>query len=144
MDVEIGGYHAPKGTQMFIYQWVLHRDPRYFEQPEAFRPERWEGDLAKRLPRFAYFPFGGGPRVCIGNHFAMTEAILVVATIAQRFRLALVPGFKLELDPSITLRPRHGIPMQISERKVSFRSSGASVSASGEPRAEDAPSAMHR
>ena len=66
--------------------WVVHRDPRYYERPEAFDPERWTDGLAARLPRFAYFPFGGGPRLCIGNGFAMMEAILVLATIAQRWR----------------------------------------------------------
>lgn len=130
-DVEIGGYAAPKGTQMFLYQWVMHRDPRYFDEPEAFVPERWDNDLARRLPRFAYFPFGGGPRVCIGNHFAMTEATLVLATIAQRFRLELVPGFQLQLVPSITLRPRHGIPMLVSERQVSTHAGGSTVSRLG-------------
>ena len=108
-DCEIGGYRVPRGTQLFLVQYLVHRDPRWYENPEVFRPERWDGDLARRLPRCAYFPFGDGPRVCIGNHFAMMEGILVLATIAQRYRLSLVPGQTLELFPSITLRPRHSL-----------------------------------
>src|SRR5207247_2319539 len=106
-DCEIGGYFIPKGTQLALVQWVVHRDPRWFDDPEAFKPERWDNDLAKRLPRCAYFPFGDGPRICIGNQFAMMEAVLVLATVAQRYRLELVPGFQLELLPSV--RPKHGV-----------------------------------
>src|SRR6202022_331217 len=84
---EIGGYRVRAGTTVFLSQWVMHHDPRYFEDPEVFRPDRWADDLARRLPKYAYFPFGGGPRVCIGNSFATMEAILVLATIAQKFRL---------------------------------------------------------
>ncbi len=87
--------------------WVIHRDARNFDDPEAFNPERWEGDLARRLPRFAYFPFGGGPRVCIGNRFAMMEAKLVLAVVARRFRFEVAPETELTLLPSVTLRPRH-------------------------------------
>ncbi len=82
----------------------------------TFRPERWDNDLARKLPRCAYFPFGEGPRICIGNYFATMEAVLCVAAIAQRFRLAAVPGFKLDILPSVTLRPRHGLPMIVKER----------------------------
>jgi cytochrome P450 len=115
-DCEIRGYHVPKGTQLAMLQWVVHRDPRWFDDPEAFQPERWDNDLARRLPRCAYFPFGDGPRFCIGNQFAMMEAVLILATVVQRYRLALVPGFKLELLPSVTLRPKHGIKMVLHER----------------------------
>jgi cytochrome P450 len=108
-DHEIGGYHIPKGTGVSLTQWTMHRDPRWFTDPEIFRPERWEDGLAKRLPRFAYFPFGGGPRQCIGNTFALMEATLVLATIAQKFRFRLVVGHPVVPLPSITLRPRHGI-----------------------------------
>ena len=89
---EVGGYPVPVGTTVYMSQWVIHRDPRFFDDPEAYRPERWDDGLAKRLPRYAYFPFGGGPRICIGNGFAMMESVLLLATIAQRFRLALAPG----------------------------------------------------
>jgi Cytochrome P450 len=75
-DCEIGGYHVPKGTQIFMVQRLVHRDGRWFDEPDKFKPERWDNELIKRLPRCAYFPFGDGPRICIGNHFAMMEAVL--------------------------------------------------------------------
>jgi cytochrome P450 len=115
-DHEIGGYKVPKGTGVSLAQWVMHRDPRWFDGPEDFRPERWEDGLAKRLPRFAYFPFGGGPRQCIGNTFALMEATLVLATIAQRYRFRLVPGHSVVPLASITLRPRHGIRAMLEAR----------------------------
>jgi cytochrome P450 len=117
-DCEVAGYHVPRGTQLALVQWVAHRDGRWFADPESFRPERWDNDLARRLPRGAYFPFGDGPRICIGNQFAMLEAILILATVAQRYRLALAPGFRLELLPSVTLRPRNGVAMLVHERAV--------------------------
>jgi cytochrome P450 len=117
-DVEIGGYPIPKGCGVSLAQWVVHRDPRWFDAPEQFRPERWEGDLLKRLPRFAYFPFGGGPRQCIGNNFAVMEATLLLATIALKFRVRLVPGHQVVPMPSITLRPRFGIRARIEGREL--------------------------
>jgi cytochrome P450 len=96
--------------------WVLHRDPRNFDDPAAFKPERWESDLLHRLPRFVYFPFGGGPRVCIGNRFAMMEAKLVLAVALQRFRFELTPETELALFPSVTLRPRHGVRLRLAAR----------------------------
>jgi cytochrome P450 len=95
---------------------VVHRDRRWFEDPEAFRPARWEGDLARRLPRFAYFPFGGGPRQCVGNAFALTEAVLLLATIARRFRLVMEPGQRVAPAPYITLRPEPGLRMRLARR----------------------------
>jgi cytochrome P450 len=113
---EIAG-HAVAPKDIFIAPtWSVHRDRRWFEEPEVFRPERWEGDLAQRLPRFAYFPFGGGPRQCIGNSFAQMEAVLILATIAQRFRLSLVPGQRITPTPYVTLRPEPGIRMLVSLR----------------------------
>jgi cytochrome P450 len=103
-DVEIGGYLLPKGAQIMASQWVVHHDPRWFPNPEGFDPDRWTPERAKTLPKFAYFPFGGGPRVCIGNHFSMMEATLLLATILQRFRIELLPGERLSLKPSVTLR----------------------------------------
>jgi len=114
--VEIGGYRFPKGAAFVMSPWVVHRDPRNFDEPEAFRPERWEGDLARRLPRFAYFPFGGGPRVCIGNRFAMMEAKLVLAGAIQRFGFEPTPETNLATFPSVTLRPRHGVRLRLSAR----------------------------
>ena len=101
---------------LILPAWVVHRDPRWFEDPEAFRPERWAGDLARRLPRFAYFPFGGGPRQCIGNAFAMMEAVLLLATIAQRFRLTMEPGQRVTPTPYVTLRPEPGLRMRLARR----------------------------
>ena len=81
-----------------------------------FRPERWSGDLARTLPRFAYIPFGGGPRICIGNRFALMESALILATIAQRFRLECRTGYLAVPFPSITLRPKEGIPVKLVPR----------------------------
>jgi cytochrome P450 len=115
-ECEIGGHRVPKGTQVLLIQWVVHRDPRWYDDPEAFRPERWDGDLEKRLPRCAYFPFGDGLRICIGNHFALLEAVLVLATVARRFRLSLAGDEPLELVASITMRPKRGIRMRVHQR----------------------------
>jgi cytochrome P450 len=115
-DCEIAGYHVPKGTQMYLPQWLVQHDPRWFEEPEAFWPQRWDNDLLKRLPRCAYFPFGDGPRICIGNHFAMMEAVLILATIAVRYRLNIESGQRLELIPSVTLRPRSPLRMRLQIR----------------------------
>jgi cytochrome P450 len=115
-EVEIGGYQFPGGAEFVMSPWVLHRDPRNFDDPAAFKPERWESDLLHRLPRFVYFPFGGGPRVCIGNRFAMMEAKLVLAVALQRFRFELTPETELALFPSVTLRPRHGVRLRLAAR----------------------------
>lgn len=112
----VGGYPVPVGTTVYMSQWVVHRDPRFFEDPETFRPERWQDGLMKRLPRYAYFPFGGGPRICIGNTFAMMESVLLLATIARRYRLRLKPGTKAKLLPTMTLRADGGIPMELLAR----------------------------
>jgi cytochrome P450 len=117
-DYEIAGYKVPKGSGVSFAQWTVHRDPRWYDAPEEFRPERWEGDLLKRLPRFAYFPFGGGPRLCIGNNFALMEATLILATIAQRYRFRLVKDHPVVPLPSITLRPRYGIRAVLEKRKA--------------------------
>jgi cytochrome P450 len=113
-EVELGGYRLPVGANVVMSQWILHRDPRFFEQPEQFNPDRWTAEAAQRLPRFAYFPFGGGPRLCIGASFAMMEANLLLAAIAQRFQLRLAPGHSVAALPSITLRPRYGMRMTLS------------------------------
>ena len=124
-DCEVGGYHVPRGTQVLTIQWVVHRDPRWFEEPEAFRPERWADDLERRLPRCAYFPFGDGPRICVGQQFALTEAVLVLATVARRYRLTLVGDEPLELVASITMRPRRGITMRVQGRQPQGDHAGA-------------------
>ena len=116
-DHELGGYPIRKGMGVAMAQWVVHRDPRWYDTPEEFRPERWEGDFAKRIPRFAYFPFGGGPRQCIGNAFAMMEATLILSTIAQKYRLRLVPDHPVVPLASITLRPRYGVRVMLESRQ---------------------------
>ena len=113
---EVGGYPLSQGVIVIIPTWVVHRDARWFAEPELFRPERWGEEAARRLPRFAYFPFGGGPRQCIGNAFAMMEAVLLLATIAQRFRLTLVPGQRITPTPYVTLRPEPGLRMLLERR----------------------------
>jgi len=113
---ELEGYSFPAGTTILMSQWVTHRDPRYFPEPLAFRPERWLDGLAARLPAHAYFPFGGGPRRCIGQGFALMEASLVAATLAQRFRFELETGQTIVPEPLVTLRPRGGIRMRIHSR----------------------------
>jgi cytochrome P450 len=112
-EFEMGGYKFPAGTNVAILQWNTQRDARFFPDPEKFDPERWSAESLRRnaLPRFAYFPFGGGPRVCVGAGFAMMEAILLLATMAQRYRMTLVAKRKVKLLPSVTLRPRNGIQM---------------------------------
>jgi len=115
-DVQLGEYTVPRGCGVSIAQWVVQRDARWFEDPLAFRPERWDADLQKRLPRFAYFPFGGGPRQCIGNSFALMEAQLVLATIAQKFRFRLDPTHRVTPFASITMRPKHGIRATLESR----------------------------
>lgn len=116
-DVEVAGVRIPKGAQILLSQWVVHRDPRFFPNPEGFDPDRWLPERTADLPRFAYFPFGGGPRVCIGNHFAMMEATLVLAMIVQRWQVELLPGQRLELRPSVTLRQKGpGLMVRLSER----------------------------
>jgi len=114
---EIAGYPVRRGYGVAFAQWVIHRDARWFDAPLEFRPERWENGLAKQLPRFAYFPFGGGPRQCIGNTFALMEASVVLATIGQKFRFQLVPNHKVMPLASITLRPKNGIQVTLGARK---------------------------
>ena len=115
-DVELGGRRFERGTWFWFIPWVMHRDARWFAAPERFDPDRWAGDLAKSLPRFAYFPFGGGPRQCIGNTFATMETVLCLATIAREWRLDVVPGQRLQLLPTVTLRPKHGLRVRTSRR----------------------------
>lgn len=115
-DVELGGKRFKAGTWFWFIPWTMHRDARWFENPERFDPDRWSGDLAKRLPKFAYFPFGGGPRQCIGSSFAMMETILCLATMAHKLRLDVVPDYRLELVTAVTLRPKHGLGVRVSRR----------------------------
>jgi cytochrome P450 len=115
-DCEIGGFHVPAGTTLFMSPWLLHRDARWFAEPRTFNPGRWADGLADRLPRHAYMPFGGGPRICIGNTFAMMEAVLLLATIVQRFRLTPASDAPVRPFPTITLRPRGGVTLRVASR----------------------------
>jgi len=115
--VELGGYTLPAGTNVVMSQWVAHRDSNSFDQPHEFVPERWTTEFEKQLPKFAYFPFGGGQRTCIGASFAKMEITLLLAVMAQRFRVSLAPRFELELLPSITLQPKRGISAILHKRK---------------------------
>ena len=116
-DLELGGYQVRKGYTIFMSQWVSHRDPRHFgPDPETFRPERWLDGLAKRIPKYAYYPFGGGPRICIGNTFALMEAAILLATVGQRYRFTLDAGAVIDTNPQITLLPKYGIPATLELR----------------------------
>jgi len=118
-DFEIAGYRIPSGANVVMSTWIMHHDPRYFPDPQKFDPDRWLPERSQRLPRFAYFPFGGGPRQCIGNSFAMMEATLLLAAIAQRFQFRSVPDHPIATVPSFTLRPKYGIKMRSEARRTS-------------------------
>lgn len=115
-ECEIGGFRVPAGTQVFMFQWSTQRDARFFPQPEEFQPERWTAEFTNGLPKYAYFPFGGGPRACIGNYFAMMEIVLLLATIGQRFRFSLLSDHPVTLVPAMSLRPADGIRVQVESR----------------------------
>jgi cytochrome P450 len=115
-DVTIGAFTLPAGSNVIVSPWVTHRDPRFFPNPESFDPDRWSPEYEQNLPKFAYFPFGGGPRSCIGNSFALMEAAILLASVAQRFEVNLVAGHKVEPMPSITLRPANGVHVRLRQR----------------------------
>jgi cytochrome P450 len=115
-EFELGGYRIPAGSNVVMSTWVVQRDPRYFPEPEKFDPDRWLPEKALKLPKFAYFPFGGGPRQCIGASFAMMEATLLLATIAQRFQFRAASSDSITPTPSFTLRPKQGIRMRLEKR----------------------------
>jgi cytochrome P450 len=112
-DVELGGYHVPARTVVFMPQWIVQRDKRYFKDPDQFVPERWLSQETKTLPKFAYFPFGGGPRVCIGNGFATMEAIIVLVAVSQKFLVDVLPDAKIVPKASVTLRPKYGVRARV-------------------------------
>jgi len=113
---DLGGYRLPAGSMLMISPWVTHRDPRYFEHPEVFDPDRWADGRARQMPKYAYFPFSGGQRHCVGHYYAMMEAVLVLATIAQSFRLQRTSGAPITPQPLVTLQPREGMPMLLTRR----------------------------
>lgn len=116
-DLEIGGWWVRRGTQVLMPVWTIHRDERWYEDPLVFRPERWLDGLADRLPKHAYMPFGGGPRVCVGNHFAILSAIMGLVTLMQTHEVSEVNGFELDLMTSVTLRPRGGVRVRLDRRE---------------------------
>jgi cytochrome P450 len=115
-DDFIDGYLVKKGNNILISPYQVHRDKNFWENPNDFIPERFTPEKMKDLHKFVYFPFGGGPRFCIGNNFAMIEMQLIFAMIGQKYKLTLQPDFKVELDPLITLRPKYGMKMNLIPR----------------------------
>jgi cytochrome P450 len=115
-NVELGGYRVKRGYTVLMSQWVNHRDPNYFPEPEEFRPERWANGLAKRLPKFAYYPFGGAQRMCVGNAFALMEAAIILAAVGQQYRFTIDPEAVIGIKPQITLLPANAIPVTLQLR----------------------------
>ncbi len=115
-DDQLGPFHMPAGVHIVISPYALHRRPDYWPEPDAFRPERFAQDAPADRPKHAYLPFGGGPRICIGNSFAMMEHAIVLAAAARRWRLESIPGHEVRTEPRITLRPRGGLPMRVMRR----------------------------
>jgi cytochrome P450 len=120
-DYNVGQYSIPAGSSILMSQYVMHHDPRYYEEPERFNPDRWTAEFKSQLPRFSYFPFGGGIRGCIGEPFAWMEGILITAIIAQKWTMRLIPGQRIKPDPAITLRPKYGMKMKLIQRQNKSR-----------------------
>jgi cytochrome P450 len=121
-DVELGGYHVPKGVTVVMDIWAAHHDPRFYPDPETFRPERWTEEFTKGLHKFAYLPFGVGARRCIGSLFAEAETMLAVASIAQRFHVTAVPNASVTSLAATTLRPGEGgVPVSVRARVPRLR-----------------------
>jgi cytochrome P450 len=119
-NYEIHPYLVPARSLVLISQYVTHHDPRHYPEPFRFDPQRWAPEVRMTRPRFAYFPFGGGLRQCIGESFAWMESLLTIATLAQFWRMRLVPGHPIELQPRITLRPKNGMPMTLERRRSGY------------------------
>jgi cytochrome P450 len=115
-DYEACDYRIPAGSLILMSQFVMHHDERYYPEPERFDPERWTPEAKATRPPYSYFPFGGGARRCIGESFAWMEGVLVLATLASRWRMRLVPGQRIEMQPLITLRPKHGVRVILEKR----------------------------
>jgi cytochrome P450 len=118
-DDELNGHHIPKGSHVYFSPYAVHRDPRYWNNPEGFDPDRFSleaQEAAKKSgrPRYAYFPFSGGQRQCIGDHFARMEALAILSVLVSRYNFALLPGQRVTPEPSVTLRPRGGLQVTIS------------------------------
>jgi cytochrome P450 len=117
-DIEIGGHPIPAGSILMTSTYAMHRKPELWDDPERFDPERFANGASHAWHKFKYFPFGGGPRICIGNQFAMAEGPLILATVGQRYRFELLhPDQRVELEPQITLGPKGGMPLRMRERR---------------------------
>ena len=116
VDDEVAGVKIPKGTTVMLSPYAMHRNEEFWPEPEEFRPERFDPDEVAKRPRYSYFPFGGGPRVCLGNRFALMEAKIMMSMVLQRYRLSVTPGQDVVAEPMITLRPRNGIAMKLERR----------------------------
>jgi cytochrome P450 len=114
---EVGGYTVPAGTLVLMSPYVMQRDRRYYPDPDRFDPRRWDAQAAPKAPKFAYFPFGGGPRGCIGQSYAMLEGVLIIATLARHWRMRVAPGHAVAFQPLINLRPRYGMPMVLERHR---------------------------
>jgi cytochrome P450 len=119
-DYRVGQYVIPSGSIILMSPWVMHHDPRFYPEPYTFDPERWRTEAREARPKFSYFPFGGGPRVCIGEQFAWMEGVLLIATIAQKWKMRLAPGQIVEPRAMVTLRPKYGMRMVIEARQLAF------------------------
>jgi cytochrome P450 len=126
-DYEVGGYIAPAGSIVLMSPWVMHHNPRYYPDPLKFDPERWTPQNRDLRPKFSYFPFGGGPRVCIGEGFAWMEGVLLLAPIAQKWQMRLEVGHRVEMRPLITLRPKYGMRMTVANRAKSIQANSPSM-----------------
>ena len=115
-DDVIGGYRVPANALVVASPYVTHRQAALWDDPEAFDPGRFSEERAADRSRFACYPFGGGPRLCIGDQFALTEARLMIASVAQRYRLRLVSGHPVAVEPGVTLRPKHGLMLELEKR----------------------------
>ena len=115
-DVLPTGAFVAAGSKIYLSQWVMHRNPRWFPEPERFDPRRFTSDAIKARPRLAYLPFGAGRRLCLGEDFAWMQGVLMLAAVARRFRLTLAPGQTVEPEPNVTLRPKGGLAMRVARR----------------------------
>jgi cytochrome P450 len=115
-EYAVSKYAIPAGSSLLMSQYVMHHDSRYYNQPEVFQPDRWTQEFKNSLPRFAYFPFGGGIRGCIGETFAWTEGILAIASISRQWKMRMVDNQQIELDAGITLRPKRKMKMKLFSR----------------------------
>ncbi len=115
-DYQIGEYFVPANSIILASPYIMHHDPRYYPDPDRFDPQRWTAEARESRPKFAYFPFGAGPRICIGEQFAWMEGVLLLATLAQKWQLRLVPGHPVEMQPLVTLRTKHGMRMTLHKR----------------------------